>query len=230
MLVNLTIWCNAIELYLLRNEFTGGNILLSASTFIAIGGICTATGMAYKDYKKAAKEKDMLKRRLSTLLQPMVFQKLLELEPTINEEVPLDITLSNHLSGENRLLVITNPNCMNCAKIHPYIEELSSEFPISLIFVTYPADKAGKEIVETILTAYFDKGWNTAMQLLKEWFDKKTIKDIDKYQVTPEVEEIRNKQLIFCWKQNISQTPSVIIGRHRLPEVYPMSSLRYVLT
>lgn len=230
MLVNLTIWCSAIELYLLRNEFTVGNILLSVGIFIAIGSICTVIGIAYKDYKKADKGKDVLKERLSALLHPMVFQKLLELEPAINKDVPLDIALNNPLQGENRLLVITNPNCTNCAKIHPYIEELSSEVPISLILVTYPADKAGKEIAEIILAAYLNKGWNIAMQLLKEWFEKKAINNTDKYQVTPEVEEIRKKQLVFCWKQNINQTPSVIIGRHRLPEVYPISSLRYVLT
>lgn len=229
MLVNLTIWCSAIVLYLLRNEFTVGNIPLSVGTFIAIGSICAAIGMAYRQYQNTYKENHIAKGQLATLLQPMVFQKLLELEPAINEGLSYkDIAINNLQSGNNQLLIITNPTCRNCAKIHSYIKQLSTYLPTSLILIF--TEKVGKKITETILAAYLQEGWDKAMSLLDEWFEKQDIKEKDKYKATVEIEDMEKKLLMYCFKQNLNQTPYVIINGHRVPEVYSLQDLRYVLT
>lgn len=230
MLVNLIVWGNAATLYIMRNELTDRFSILSTCTFFAIGCICLILGIAFNSYRKEYKEKQLLREHLSKLLTTVAFQKLLELQPSVKEAFPLDIAINNHLSGENRLLIITNPNCRNCAEIHSYIKELSAEIPISLMLLTYPNDDTGKQVAERILAAYLQDGWHKAMQFLEEWFENHKIREYGAYVTTPETEEMRKKQLVYCRKQNIDRTPSLIMNGHYVPEVYSISSLRYVLT
>lgn len=185
--------------------------------------------VAFNNHRIEYKEKHLLEERLSNLLKPTVFHNLLELEPQIKEDIPItDIAINNTLQEGKRLLIVTNPNCRNCAKVHPYIKELSANIPMSLVLIF--SDEVGKAVSRTILTAYLQEGWDKAMQLLEEWFEKHEIKEADKYPTTDAAEEIMRKQVMYCWKQNINQTPSAIINRHYVPKVYSFSNLRYVLT
>lgn len=196
-----------------RNELTDRFSILSTCTFLAIGCICLTLGIAFNSYRKEYKEKQLLREHLSKLLTTVAFQKLLELQPSVKEAFPLDIAINNHLSGENRLLSITNPNCRNCAEIHSYIKELSAEIPISLMLLTYPNDDTGKQVAERILAAYLQDGWQKAMQLIEEWFENHKIREYGAYVTTPETEEMRKKQLVYCRKQNIDWTPSLMMIR-----------------
>ena len=80
------------------------------------------------------------------------------------------------------------------------------------------------------LTAYLREGWDKAMQLLEEWFEKHAMAEADKYPITDAAKEMLQGQAMYCKKQDIDRTPSVIISGHYVPETYPLSSLRYVLT
>ncbi|WP_348768147.1 vitamin K epoxide reductase family protein [uncultured Bacteroides sp.] len=229
MLVNITIWSIAIELYRLKDEFVFSTSLYALYAFAAIGSISLILGIAFNNHRIEYKEKHLLEERLSNLLKPSVFHKLLELEPRIKEDIPItDIAINNPQQEGKRLLIVTNPNCRNCARVHPYIKELSTSIPMSLILIF--DDKVGRAVSGTILTAYLQEGWDKAMQLLEEWFEKHEIKEADKYPTTDAAEEMMKGQVMYCWKQNISRTPSAIINGHYLPEVYSLSNLRYVLT
>lgn len=229
MFVNLTIWSIATELYLLRTEFTFSIPLYSLYSFITIGSACLILGVTLINYRTEHKEKYQLRERLSNILKPAVFQNLLEMEPRVKEDIPIsDIAINSPLRGDKRLLIITNPNCRNCARVHPYIKELSTLFPVSIILIFN--DKVGKSACETILTAYIEEGWDKAMQILTEWFEKQTIKESNRYPMTDAAEELMKGQLMYCLKQNINRTPSVIFNGHYLPEMYSLSNLRYVLT
>ncbi|WP_039969569.1 vitamin K epoxide reductase family protein [Bacteroides fluxus] len=229
MLVNITIWSIAIELYWLKDEFIFSTSLYTIYTFTVIGIISLMLRVAFNNHRIEYKEKHLLEERLSNLLKPTVFHNLLELEPQIKEDIPItDIAINNTLQEGKRLLIVTNPNCRNCAKVHPYIKELSANIPMSLVLIF--SDEVGKAVSRTILTAYLQEGWDKAMQLLEEWFEKHEIKEADKYPTTDAAEEMMRKQVMYCWKQNINQTPSAIINRHYVPKVYSFSNLRYVLT
>ena len=230
MLVNLIIWSNAAILCITANGVIENFSIISTLTFAAIGCISLIIGIAFSIYRKEYKEKNLLRARQSTLLSSITFQKLLELQPSINGTIPPDLTINNHLSGKNHLLIITNPNCANCKQIHPYVKELASIVPISLILITHPGDKAGKQATEIILTAYLQKGWNKAMQMLEEWFNFHKIKEAGNYTITPQIEDLRRKQVAYCLEQKIDQTPLLITDGHYIPEVYSISDLRYVLT
>lgn len=231
MLVNLTIWFNAFILYFLNIYFAINLTMSSLCSFIIVGCICLILEIVFYNFQKEHKEKYVFTQRISSLFNPKTFYTLLKLEPQLRTELSFnDIAINNVHDAEKRLLVITNPNCKNCANAHSYMKALASEVPLSLLLLTYPNDNMGKKISEVIIAAYFQDGWEKAMSLLGEWFDKQKIKDMDKYMTTTEVEEIRKAQMVYCWKQGINRTPAIYIDGYQLPEVYPISSLRYVLT
>lgn len=68
------------------------------------------------------------------------------------------------------------------------------------------------------------------MLLLDKWFINHNIEELGTYEIIPEIEKMRKKQLVYCWKQNIDQTSSIIVNNHFIPEVYSISNLKYVLT
>lgn len=231
MLTNITIWINTLIL-LLQTPIIITFTLASLFRFMVSGLICCIFEVVFNNYRKEYKEKSLLEERFSTLLKPEVFHKLLELEPQIKGDLSYidNIAINNLHTGKNRLLVITNPNCRNCAIAHFYIKELALKMPLSLLLLTYPNDSSGKWISEVIMAAYRQDGWEKAISLLEEWFRKHKIKESEKYLITSEIEDLRKKQLIYCWQQGIRQTPTIIINKYHLPEVYPLSSLKYVLT
>lgn len=197
--------------------------------FFCNGFACIAIGIIFKNHQAEYQENFLLKERLSNLLKPVVFQRLLELEPRIEKSASIvNIAINNPLGGNKRLLLVTNPNCRNCARVHPYIKELSAHIPISLILIFN--NEIGKSVSGTVISAYLQEGWEKAMQLLEEWFEKHSIKEAQKYRITDTVEQMMKEQLKFCWKENTNRTPSVIVNGHYLPEIYSFSNLRYVLT
>lgn len=229
ILVNLTVGVMTIELYLLKDRFAFCISLHTLYIFIAIGSICLILGIVFNSYRITSKEKLLQEEHLLSLLKPVVFQKLLELEPQIKKDISIgNVAISNSQQGGKHLLIVTNPNCSYCAKVHPYIKELSTKIPISLILLFN--DKVGKEVSEIILTAYIQEGWDRAMQLLELWFEKHTMAKNYYYRTTDTAKEMLQKQIMYCRKQNISQTPSTIINGYYVPKIYPLSILKYVLT
>lgn len=229
MLVNIAVWINTAELYLLKKDSTLSTPLSVLLAFALIGCICLASEAIFVHYRTEYQKRHRLAGRLSALLNPPAFQSLLALEPSIKEDTSVaNIAINNPLQGGRRVLVVTNPNCRNCAKVHSAIKELSANVPVSLLLIF--TDKIGRKACEAILTAYLQEGWNKAMSLLEEWFEKRTIKEMDKYPTTEAAKEMLKEQVMYCWKQHIDRTPSVIVNGHYVPEVYSLSDLRYVLT
>lgn len=230
MLVNITIWISAAILYGNSRNLTFQISISALSTLAAIGCTCLITGISVKALLKDRKEKIVLQHRITSLLKPEVFQRLLPLEAHIEEPVAPEIALLNQGENGSHLIIVTNPNCGNCAKVHRQIKELSSIIPIAMVLLTFPNDKAGEHVAQTIITAYRAEGWQRAMKMLEEWYETKRISEADKYPVTPEAEQIWKKQQEYCQKQGINKTPICIASEHYIPDVYPLSELRYVLT
>lgn len=229
LLVNIAVWINTAELYLLQNELPLCTPLYALLAFALIGCVCLIAETIFGHYRTEYKKKALLTEHLSGLLNPDAFRQLLALEPQIKEDISTtDIAINNPLPGSQRVLIVTNPNCRNCARVHPIIKELSTNVPISLLLIF--TDKVGRKACEAILTAYLQEGWDKVIQLLEEWFEKRTTKEMDKYPITDAAKEMMKKQAMYCWRQNINQTPSVIVNGHYIPQVYPLSYLKYVLT
>jgi len=230
MLVNLAVWGNAVALYMLRNYFDIGFSFSSFAVFIAIGCICLIFGIQMRTIWSRERERISLKKHLGSLLDSETFQMLLALKPQIEEMASPDITLHSQATGSSEMLIVTNPNCKNCARVHRHVREIASRIPVSLVFLTFPNDRLGEKITQIVIAAYYIDGWDKAMQLLEEWYETKCIKEADDYNITTEVQGLWMKQQVYCRRQRINKTPSVIVSKHYIPEVYPLSDLRYVLT
>lgn len=230
MLVNVSIWGNAVTLYLIKNDFVISTTLSALFAFVAIGCICIFMEVQLRAIQVSERERIMLKSFYGHLLNPETFQTLLMQKPQIGKMIDRNIALHNLKTGSNELMIVTNPNCKNCARVHHHIKEMASTIPVSLVLVTFPNDKLGEKVAQVIIAACYIFGWYRAMELLGEWFETRNIKEVDKYGVTSEVRDVWVKQQLYCQQQGIRKTPSVIVNKHYVPEMFPLSDLRYVLT
>ena len=99
-----------------------------------------------------------------------------------------------------------------------------------MVLLTFPNDRLGEHMAQTIIAAYLADGWHKAMFLLEEWYKNKWISEADKYPITPEAERIWKEQQEYCRQQRINKTPVAIAAGYYIPDVYSLSELNYVMT
>ena len=229
MIINLIVWSNCITLYLLRTHYNKVISVQALLLIIAISCIYLVIWTQLKKLLKYNEERKQLKDHFADLLSPEAFQALLTLKPQIKELPQPNIALHNNITGENQLLLVTNPNCKNCAKAHSQIQKTANEQPIYLVLLTFPGDNIGKQVALIIIEIYFTEGWEKAMKALSEWFSTHHIEDIPN-NITDETQDIWKQQQLYCLQQQINETPATIINRHYLPYIYQIENLKYVLT
>ena len=230
MLINLIVWSSCVILYIQKGQFNKEFSLSAMLSFTAIACICLTGWLQIKALLKIKEEGKQFKVQFSNLLNPDNFQKLLFAETQIGAMVNKEIALHNQISSTTQLMIVTNPNCKNCASIHSHIKEIASNVSISLVLLTFPKDGIGEKVAKTIIAAYRTDGWEKAITALEEWYKNHKIKGIDKYAITAEEQRIWKQQQIYCSQQHISQTPSMIIDGYYVPEFYQLKELKYVLT
>ena len=230
MLINLIVWSSCVILYIQKGQFNKEFSLSAMLSFTAIACICLTGWLQIKALLKIKEEGKQFKVQFSNLLNPDNFQKLLFAETQIGAMVNKEIALHNQISSTTQLMIVTNPNCKNCARIHSHIKEIASNVSISLVLLTFPKDGIGEKVAKTIIAAYRTDGWEKAITALEEWYKNHKIKGIDKYAITAEEQRIWKQQQIYCSQQHISQTPSMIIDGYYVPEFYQLKELKYVLT
>lgn len=226
MVVNLTIWANAATLYMLRSNYAMKVSLPSLLVFIAIGCIGFLLAIQLRAIQDGERERITIKEYLSNLFDPETFEILLAHKPQIGEMISRDIALYNHKGGSNELMLVTNPNCKNCARSHRHIKQMAAAVPMSLVLVTSPNDRLGERIAQSIIAVYYDAGWDKALDVLSEWYETRNIQEIENYKITSHVVDVWAKQQAYCRKQGISKTPSVIVNRNYVPEKY--SALKHL--
>ena len=230
MLINLIVWSSCVILYIQKGQFNKEFSLSAMLSFTAIACICLTGWLQIKALLKIKEEGKQFKVQFSNLLNPDNFQKLLFAETQIGAMVNKEIALHNQISSTTQLMIVTNPNCKNCARIHSHIKEIASNVSISLVLLTFPKDGIGEKVAKTIIAAYRTDGWEKAITALEEWYKNHKIEGIDKYAITAEEQRIWKQQQIYCSQQHISQTPSMIIDGYYVPEFYQLKELKYVLT
>ena len=124
-------------------------------------------------------------------------------------------------------MVVVNPNCKACAKVHRHIREISRDISISLVI--YTNDRLGIHIAQTILSVYLSEGWDRATYLLEAWFEMQEIPDVERYNINDTAQLLWRQQQEYCLQNNVSHTPAVIVNGHYIPSVYQLAELKYVL-
>lgn len=228
MLTTFSVWLTAVALYIIRNNFEWRFSIRILFSMIAVSTICVIFWIQAKALVSSDKEKHFLKNKLSGLLNPITFQKLLALKPKVRTMIHPDIALHNSAdSTKDRLMVVVNPNCKACAKVHRHIREISADISISLVI--YTNDRLSVHIAQTILSAYLSEGWDRAIYLLEVWFEVQEIPDVEKYELNDTAQLLWRQQQEYCERNNISHTPAVVINEHYMPSVYQLEELKYLL-
>ena len=163
MLINLIVWSSCVILYIQKGQFNKEFSLSAMLSFTAIACICLTGWLQIKALLKIKEEGKQFKVQFSNLLNPDNFQKLLFAETQIGAMVNKEIALHNQISSTTQLMIVTNPNCKNCARIHSHIKEIASNVSISLVLLTFPKDGIGEKVAKTIIAAYRTDGWEKAI-------------------------------------------------------------------
>ena len=225
--VNVAVWGQATTLYALRDEVPFVFSPMGMAVFLLLGAVCVVVGLLAKGAWQAYRENSRLRMQVAGLYRPEAFRQLLALEPQAGDGQPCEAALR---SGTGSVVtVITNPNCVNCAREHRNIRALAAQVPVSLVLVNYPQDRGGIQVSLAVIAAYRTAGWEQAMDVLQEWFDRKRL--------LPQVEassdacvEVWREQQRYCQRQHVDRTPLALVDGRPVPECYAWEHLRYVLT
>lgn len=126
------------------------------------------------------------------------------------------------------ITAIINPACSHCGKAHEMISKVKG-CRIDYLMFTSEKDEnailAAKQFITLSLLA--DDGWekvNTAMSL---WYTKGYVEHSIKE--APNAPDILNAQNRYCYKIGVTATPTILINGCRLPQIYDMNDLEYIL-
>lgn len=231
LMVCLIVWLNSLALYLLWSDEARFTPAFTACVALALSAaFCMAVWQTVKRQIRIGQEAVEGRQRLSSLFNAEAFKALSSIQPHIGEMPDRGICLHNGRTGGDEVLIVTNPMCKNCARVHPYLKDLSARASVSLILLTFPGDKVGREVALRLIAAWQMEGWDKMIELLETWSTKHVLHSLLCYPVTEKAEQMYEEHLRYAIGQHITKTPSVIVQKEYMPEVYRIEDLKYVLT
>lgn len=152
----------------------------------------------------------------------------------------LGITIGNP-DAKWKLIKVCNPYCGPCARAHPIIDELvdsNANVQVQIIFTASGEESDIKTPpVQHLLAIAADGNEKAIRQALDEWYNAPQ-KDYGAFTAKhPIPDELlaqqQNKILAmkkWCDDMEIQFTPTFFVNGYRLPEIYSLSDLQYLLT
>lgn len=140
-----------------------------------------------------------------------------------------EYTLSNIKdSSRPTILLVINPHCPFCHKIHKKLWGLS-DYNIELIFLTKENDRKAELVAAYILEQFhnWNLSWETANELIEDYYKKSIIPN--SWRLEDKSYDMLMQHRAFCIENNISGTPIVLINGRRIPEQYVLTDLEYIL-
>ncbi|MES2653386.1 MAG: vitamin K epoxide reductase family protein [Bacteroidota bacterium] len=147
------------------------------------------------------------------------------------------IVLGN-LESETTITMVSNPFCGPCGTAHRAIEEWlneSNDFKLQIVFTTVNRDNDERTKVARHLTAlniHQDK--RVVEKALNDWYSQTN----KKYEVWAESYPISfngeisiaiEKQQRWCELAEIEFTPTILVNGYKLPELYRLEDLKYLI-
>ncbi len=137
-----------------------------------------------------------------------------------------------------QLIVITNPLCEACQRIHPVWEQLMDKYPekISIEWrFCVPADHLNDP--RTMISAWLLKQWiddaERGLAALNEWYHKPSLHHFDKLRIPKKELEtmLPNLQAQFGWckKNDLTQTPLLLVNGKRFPNWYMQEDITHFI-
>ena len=230
MAINIVVWAGCLLLFLLWRAGAETMPALEACALLVLSaGIALGVVVQVRKSLRTWQERIRLGARLVGLFTPQAFRALQALEPRLGELPAPGLCLHNGRTGSAQVLVVTNPTCKNCARLHPQVEELASQVPLSLLLLTFPGSQKGKQVAQTVLAAYRTRGWQQALEVLTCWYERG---ELPPDAAKPEQEDADRweRQQLYGLQQQLNKTPWVVVDNRPMPEVYEVRDLKYVLT
>ena len=224
-LLNITIWAQAVTLYLSK-KISFQLDKREIAIFMIIGLLCCIGWHSLKKLLLSAQENSRLKKKRQQLLAyPGLLNTLLQAETLM---VPAEqyITIHKDEPKGNKVQIIVNPHCGHCARSHKEWMKINS--PLSLIFTVSPNDNQSKEVALAVIACYLKGGFQKAMDLLDYWFENKELTYIRQYPINEKVEQIFEAQQRYCKAIQLKHTPFITINRKTMPQIYDIEDLHFV--
>jgi uncharacterized membrane protein len=168
----------------------------------------------------------------------LLFHKLLAEQP--RHEVPGDewsIALGNP-EADNVITMVSNPYCPPCAETHKILDEFIAQNPNLQARIVFTANNTDNDIRTPVsrhlmaLNGLTDK--TIIKHALNDWYEQKQQDYKEWAKVYPiKVNEADyqclDKQKVWCQTAEITFTPTLLLNGYRLPDLYQLPDLRYML-
>ena len=162
-----------------------------------------------------------------------LFNKLLTEQPKYALPAEECSILLGNTEAQNIVTLVTNPNCPPCAEAHHLLNELleqNDNIQARIIFKTDHDNPISRHLMA--LNSLPDK--EIAKQALHDWYEKKQ-KNYEAwakaYPVKLNETEFYNldRQNDWCQLADITFTPTLLLNGYRIPQLYQIPDLRYML-
>uniref|UniRef100_UPI00404871FE vitamin K epoxide reductase family protein n=2 Tax=Roseivirga sp. TaxID=1964215 RepID=UPI00404871FE len=159
-------------------------------------------------------------------------------EINIRLEQP-DILLGGGNNTSLKILAITNPLCKTCFEVHKMLERLLEKHPndlqISLRFYVpfHDPDDPRLLLAAGMIKSFQQNSVTDFRDLMKEWFDKRNVKEwlkkVNLVEAEDEQLEIIKAHKEWCDENNINLTPTILINNKKFPLFYSSTDLEHMI-
>ena len=134
-----------------------------------------------------------------------------------------------------KIIIVSSPFCRHCAEIHTIIEEIVEKyrdtvcFDIRFNFNDEQSDEKSKKIHQNFVRIYYDKGQDSFIKALHNWFENKDEDKLNSNGTSQlsdlKINEILKEQFFMNQENNITFTPAIIIDQYVFPKQYDRKEL-----
>jgi len=167
-----------------------------------------------------------------------LFHKMLTAQPKYTQPDEEWCIVLGNVEATNSIIMVTNPYCEPCASTHRLLDELlyqRADIQARIIFSTSNADEDTRIPVSRHLMALNEQSdKNLVKRAMHDWYKQKH-KNYNvwakAYPVDLSQESFYklDKQRDWCQIADITATPILLVNGHRLPNLYNLTDLKYML-
>ncbi|WP_299247793.1 thioredoxin domain-containing protein [uncultured Aquimarina sp.] len=186
-----------------------------------------------RDLLKFKKESLRFRRNYSN------FKNNLSAQSFINDINLDDAIVLGNPKSKFVISIVTNPHCGHCSSFHDQMEDILKKYGqltrvnLRFSFSESVADENSKLLHHNLVAIYLREGGEEFMNALKSWFSNKDIDDwlkgFGKYQINSDSSKVLTSQIEWCKKNNVSFTPSIVIGNNMYPASYDRKDLEFFI-
>lgn len=138
--------------------------------------------------------------------------------------------------AEMRVAILSNPHCNPCARMHERVERLlgmaGNEICVQYIFSSF--NERLEDSSRYLIACYFDSQQDEALRKFDLWYTKdkfdheRVVKENEIRIHTERVEKEMEKHKKWRERTSLTETPTVLVNGHKLPEGYELEDLAMI--